>query len=163
VGAGQYEFRIELPVRNEWENIERVRSSVMEFFVAVFHDVHGCWSLANVAGELMENAMKYGLWSDADTHLYLRIHGDDVAAQVEVQNPVDPAAPEVVELAETLTWLRGAADARTAFEERVVAAAARPSGQAKLGLARVAYEGECRVEAAVEGRMLKVIASRRFR
>ncbi|HKA88898.1 MAG TPA: hypothetical protein VKE22_14615 [Haliangiales bacterium] len=160
--AGRYDFRIELPIRNEWENIERVRVSVLEFFVAVFHDVHGCRSLANVAGELMENAMKYGDWSASETHLYLRICGDDARARVEVQSPIDPAAPELGELLDTLAWLRATPDARAAFESRILAAAARPPGQAKLGLTRVAYEGGCTIEASVDGRTLTVLASRTF-
>jgi hypothetical protein len=162
VGTGRYDFRIELPIRNEWENVERVRASVLEFFVAVFHDVHDCASVANIAGELMENAMKYGLWTDGDTHLYLRISGDDTIARVEVQNPIDPAAPEVRELMDTLAWLKRT-DARSAFEARVLDAAARPRGPAKIGLARVAYEGAAAMEAMVDGRTLRVLATRMFR
>jgi len=161
--AGRFEFRIELPVRSEWDHIETIRTSMMECFTTVFRDVENSTAIANVAGELMENAVKYGNWSEGNTHFMLRIWGDDAVAHVEVQSPVDPKAPELAELLGTLAWLRAADNAADAYRSRLIDTSRAPLGVSKLGLARVAYEGDCALEAEIVGGSVKVLATTRLR
>ena len=162
--SGKFEFRIELPVRNEWDAIEKVRVSVMECFTTVFRDVQNSTAIANVAGELMENAVKYGHWSEeGNTHFLLRIWGDDAVAHIEVQSPVDPNAPELSELLGTVAELRAADNAADAYRRRLMDDARGAVGMSKLGLARVAYEGDCALEAEMVGGWVKVLATTRLR
>ena len=161
--SGKFEFRIELPVRNEWDAIEKVRASVMECFTTVFRDVENTTAIANVAGELMENAVKYGHWSEeGNTHFLLRIWGDDAVAHIEVQSPVDPNTPDLSELLATVAWLR-VANAADVYRKRLLEDSRAPRGMSKLGLARVAYEGDCALEAEMVGGWVKVLATTRLR
>jgi hypothetical protein len=161
--AGKLGFRIELPVRNEWDAIEKIRASVMECCTAVFRDVEHSTAIANVAGELMENAVKFGHWSEeGNTHFLLRIWGDDAVAHIEVQSPVDPNAPDLSELLGTVASLR-VAKAADVYRKRLVEDSRGPRGMSKLGLARVAYEGDCALEAEIVGGWVKVLATTRLR
>ena len=56
-------FSIDLTVRNEWRNVDLLRTSVQNCFIAVFADLDGCHAIAMVTGELLENALKYGDWA----------------------------------------------------------------------------------------------------
>src|SRR5262249_37618116 len=69
-------FSIDLTVRNEWRNIDLLRTSVQNCFIAVFADFDGCHSIAMVTGELLENALKYGDWTRGDRAMFrLRVQG----------------------------------------------------------------------------------------
>jgi hypothetical protein len=91
-----FKFLIDLPVRNRWENVDLVRTSVLNCFTAIFQDVEGCHAFATVASELMENAIKYGTWDRAkdgpEGHLHVRVWGDRRRAHVQVANPVSAGA-----------------------------------------------------------------------
>jgi hypothetical protein len=161
--AGKFEFRIELPVRNEWDDIEKIRASMMECFTTVFRDVENSIAIANIAGELMENAVKFGNWSEGHTHFMLRIWGDGAVAHIEVQSPVDPEAPEISELLDLVAWLRAADNAADAYRRRLIDDSRGPRGMSKLGLARVAYEGDCALAAEIVDGSVKVLAITRLR
>ena len=71
-----FAFSIDLTVRNEWKNIDLLRTSVQNCFTAVFADLDGCHAIAMVTGELLENALKYGDWDSGDRAMFrLRVHG----------------------------------------------------------------------------------------
>jgi hypothetical protein len=152
-----FRFAIDLPIVNDWANIDLVRTSVLNCFTAIFQESPGCTSFANVASELMENAIKYGDWKDGD-RLHLRVWGDRGEASVQVENPIGPGQ-SVGELLETLRWLGSFASPAEAYRARMLAFASAPrggGGSTKLGLARVAYEGRCRLSAEVAGDVVRV-------
>ena len=151
----ELKYRIDLPVGNQWENVERVRESLLVCFSAMFADARGWHSFATVASELMENAIKYGCW-EGNGFLQLRVWGDLEWAHVEVQNPVDVASDNVRDLLETIDWLRGFPSAEDAYRERMLEVAKAPIGVSRLGLARIAYEAGCELSAAVIDDTLRV-------
>lgn len=157
-----FSFSIDLPVRNEWANIDLLRTSVQNCFTAVFADVDGCHAIAMVTGELLENALKYGNWSAGRRSMFrLRVHGDSGQIEVSVQNPVGAADdPGVGELLRTLRWLESFPQAEAAYRERMlqIAEVADDQQPSRLGLARIAYEGNCRLSAKVDGLTLTVTA-----
>jgi hypothetical protein len=155
----QFTFAIDLPVRSEWTNVDVVRNAILNCFRTVFRDLEGCQRIAMVAGELMENAIKYGYWTvSEDRPLRLRLSGVGDKIQVSVESPVDPGSPRVQDLFATLEWLGGFPNAADAFQARMLAIAAAPAGSAgsKLGLARIAYEGNCQLAAEIDGDVLRV-------
>ena len=87
--ADDFGFSIDLTVRNEWKNIDLLRTSVQNCFIAVFADLDGCHAIAMVTGELLENALKYGDWASGDRAMFrLRVHGSEGNIEVSVQNPL---------------------------------------------------------------------------
>ena len=65
-------FTLDLPVRNEWGNIEKLRESVHSCLSAMFNDMDGCHAITMITGELLENAMKYGLSTSLGLRSVLR-------------------------------------------------------------------------------------------
>jgi hypothetical protein len=157
-----YSFSLDLPVRNEWKNVELLRSSVENCFQAVFSDIDGCNALSMVTGELLENALKYGDW-DADVAekaFRLRVDGTSGRTVVTVQNPVKPGDPGLAELLDTIAWIKTFKTPADAYRARLLDIASADSDiqSSKLGLVRVAYEGNCHVDARVDGSTLTVTA-----
>lgn len=147
----EFKFTIDLPIRNEWENVDLLRSSVQNCFTAVFRDLDGCHAIAMVTGELLENAIKYGDWSGASNVFHLKVVGQSRHAQVCVENPVRPGDAGVEDLLQTLQWMKGFSSTEEAYRARLLQIAAAPpsgdSGLSKLGLVRIAYEGGCTLSA----------------
>lgn len=157
-----FNFLIDLPVQSEWKNVDLLRTSVQNCFIAVFSDVDGCHAIAMVTGELVENAVKYGDWSSRRS-FRLRVTGDPGRATVAVENPVRRDDPGVTELRRILDWIRGFPSAADAYRARLMEIAAQPAeGASKLGLVRVAYEGNCALSVQEDGGTLRVTAEMTF-
>jgi hypothetical protein len=152
MSGGLYEFFIDVPVENRWDNVERVRSAVQGCFEAVFRDIAGRDAVAMVTGELVENAIKYGDWSgERGGRFRLRVWGDQTQASVAVTNAIAPGSDAVQRVRDALAFIAAQPTALHAYQARMIAVA-RGASTGGLGLVRVAYEGGCRltVSAAVD-------------
>jgi hypothetical protein len=154
-----FRFLIDLPVQNHWENVDLLRTSVLNCFTAVFREMDGVHAFAMIAAELLENAIKYGNWTDETKCLHLRVWGDEDTARVEVENPVDVSSPDVGDLMRTMDWLKDFGSAEDAYKARLLEVAMSPRGVSKLGLARIAYEGNCSLTAQIDGEVLRVTSA----
>jgi hypothetical protein len=148
-------FSIDLTVRNEWKNIDLLRTSVQNCFIAVFADLDGCHAIAMVTGELLENALKYGDWSSSDRAMFrLRVNGKEGNIEVSVQNPLRKDDLNAHNLMKSIEWLASFAKPEQAYRARMLQIAQdevdEESGPSKLGLARIAFEGNCRISAKIE-------------
>lgn len=154
-------FSIDLTVRNEWRNVDLLRTSVQNCFIAVFADVDGCHAIAMVTGELLENALKYGDWASADRAMFrLRVHGREGNIEVSVQNPLKPSDPNAASLMASLEWLSSFPKPEQAYRARMLQIAQEDADAApsKLGLVRIAFEGNCRITARVDNGAVTVTA-----
>jgi hypothetical protein len=153
-----FNFIIDIPVRNEWANVDLLRNSILNCFSAIFRDVDGCHIIATVAGELLENAIKYGTWTSTESPFRLRVCGIGRKVEVSMENPVDPESPSVKRVFETLAWLNTFSSMEDAYRAKLleVASADRELGESRLGLVRIAYEGRCRLSAELNDNMLRV-------
>jgi hypothetical protein len=154
-------FSIDLTVRNEWKNIDLLRTSVQNCFIAVFADLDGCHAIAMVTGELLENALKYGDWTSADRAMFrLRVQGNAQTIEVSVQNPLKQDDPNAVALMNALEWIASFPKPEQAYRARMLQIAqddaeASPS---RLGLVRIAFEGNCKLSAKIEKGTVTVVA-----
>ena len=156
-----FNFSIDLPVRSEWSNVDLLRTSVQNCFTAIFSDIEGCHSLAMVTGELIENAIKYGDWSGPDEQrFHLRVWGEGRSAHVSVENPVQHGDGNAEEVLRTLGWMRSFPSTSDAYRAKLleIAEADRDPGMSKLGLVRIAYEGNCSLTAELGSGILRVQA-----
>lgn len=156
-----YTFSIDIPVRDEWENIDLIRTSVQNCFAAIFSDIDGCHTLSMITGELLENAMKYGRWADRSRSRVFRllVQGSREATRIQVENPVDAGGPEVAELQKTLAWIAEQESAEAAYRNRLLEVASGEASHGKLGLVRVVYEGGCTLDAKVTEDTVTVTAT----
>jgi hypothetical protein len=152
-----YRFLLDLLVRNEWRNIGLLRASVKSCCQAVFAENEDRDTLAMVTSELLENAVKYGAWADSRPNV-VRLHvvGEQGMTRVMVQSPVDMTGGHVAALMDTLAWLDSFDSPEHAYMARLqeMMGAVDEGGDAmessKLGLVRIAYEGNCSLRAEVD-------------
>jgi hypothetical protein len=154
-----YQFSIDVPIINHWDNVELLRMSVQSCCAAVFRDVDGSHLLAMVTGELVENAIKYGAWSE-ERAFRLRLAGEDDRATITVENPVKAADPNVAQLLDTIRWIDSFPSRAEAYRERLLQIAKSPGkeDESGLGLVRVAYEADCVLSAEIDRSVLRVSA-----
>jgi hypothetical protein len=153
-----FNFTIDFPVLGQWENVDQVRLSLQSCIATLFQNVDLRHTLAMVAGELLENAVKYAHRSDDHTMFRLKIWGalTDVAF-VQVANPVDDESAKFV--LEQVANIRTAQSVADAYFERMREIASRPSRMSRLGLLRIAYEGGCELSAQLEDGILTITAA----
>jgi hypothetical protein len=155
-----FSFDIDVPVRSEWSNVDLLITSVENCFTAMFADVEGCHALAVVTGELLENAIKYGDWSGGHAVFRLHVSGLDKNASITVENPVSEDSSQVERLFAALKWLEGFSSADEAYRARLLEIANTPPGEGMsgLGLARIAYEANCKLHAERDRGRVRVTA-----
>ena len=161
MGHDEFGFSIDLTVRSEWRNIDLLRTSVQNCFTAVFADVDGCHAIAMVTGELLENALKYGDWQRGDRAKFrLKVAGSGGGIAVSVQNPLKEEA-QAANLVKTIEWIASFAKPEQAYRARMLQIAQEDSDTtpSRLGLVRIAFEGNCRLEAAIANDAVTVTAT----
>lgn len=156
-------FSIDMTVRNEWRNIDLLRTSVQNCFTAVFADVDGCHAIAMVTGELLENALKYGDWVTGDRAMFrLRVNGsENNIVEVSVQNPLKDHDANATQLLKAIDEINSFAKPEQAYRARMlqIAQNEEDTSPSRLGLVRIAFEGNCRLTAKIDGGMVTVIAA----
>ena len=161
-GIDEFGFSIDLTVRSEWRNIDLLRTSVQNCFTAVFADVDGCHAIAMVTGELLENALKYGDWVRGNRAVFrLRVAGSEGSIAVSVQNPLKDDG-QAANLVKTIEWIASFAKPEAAYRARMLQIAQNDDGEespSRLGLVRIAFEGNCRLAAKVEEGTVTVSAT----
>ncbi|MBA3462844.1 MAG: hypothetical protein H0T46_23010 [Deltaproteobacteria bacterium] len=160
---GDFGFSIDITVRNEWRNVDLLRTSVQNCFTAVFADVDGCHAIAMVTGELLENALKYGDWVSGDRARFrLRVHGKaSQVVEVSVQNPLKGDEQHASTLLKAVEWINGFAKPEQAYRARMLQIAQNDEDEqpSRLGLVRIAFEGNCRLHAKVADGTVTVTAA----
>jgi hypothetical protein len=148
--APEVNFHLELPLQPEWQNVDLLRLAILNCLSAVFGDPDLSESVGIVTSELLENAIKYGDWAQArGRFLLLNVRGGGSVVKVEVSSPIDDGSPHVTRIQSTIDWIRGFPSAREAYIARMrdIAEHGEKSGESKMGLVRIAYEGPCAIEA----------------
>jgi hypothetical protein len=157
--VGKFKFAIDVPIRNEWGNIDLLLTSVKYCFAAMFSDVDGCQTMAMITGELLENAIKYGDWSARERTFRFQVEGEGRRAMVAVENPVRDVAAAVSTIEHTLAWIGGFPTPEDAYRAKLLeAATSKDSTVSKLGLVRIAYQGACKLHVEPAGRCVRVVA-----
>ena len=152
--APEVNFRLELPLQPEWQNVDLLRLAILNCLSAVFGDPDLSESVGIVTSELLENAIKYGDWTHGEPRfLLLTVAGGGHEVNVEVASPIRDGSPHLARIKDTLAWIGNFATAREAYIARMRAIAEAPdiTGESKMGLVRIAYEGPCAIDARSGG------------
>ena len=156
-------FSIDMTVRNEWRNVDLLRTSVQNCFTAVFADVDGCHAIAMVTGELLENALKYGDWVSGDRAMFrLRVHGSSNSiVEVSVQNPLKANDSNAMNLQKAIEEINSFPKPEQAYRARMlqIAQNEEETSPSRLGLVRIAFEGNCKLAAKIENGTVTVTAA----
>jgi hypothetical protein len=161
-GYGFVQVTLQLALRPDWEEIDALGTKCLDFLRREGVDPDAQNALAMVVCELAENATKYGHFGGKEiVKVSLAVQQSFVT--VTVSNPVtDGEADSLAVLDHTIQWIRGFHDPFQAYLERLrdVSAQSLLSNESKLGLVRIAYEGQSTLDFYVgSDRMLVVSAT----
>lgn len=158
MSAVGFNFTIDFPVLGEWENVDQVRLSLQSCIAHLFQNVDHRELLSMVAGELLENAVKYAHRTEEVTMFRLKIWGAlGEGAYVQVSNPVGPRDATLA--LESIRGINSASSVADAYMQRMLEIASRPSNLSRLGLLRIAYEGGCELTGHVQDEILTITAA----
>jgi hypothetical protein len=137
----------------KWQNIDLLRTAVLNCVAVIVGEGDASETVGIIVSELLENAIKYGSWTDEEQTSVLRLNiaGDHERMNIEVSSPTSPGSANYEELMKTLKWIASFTSPRDAYMERIreVAEGTR-DGTSKMGLVRIAHEGPCTLEARLE-------------
>jgi hypothetical protein len=148
----------ELTLPPQWDAVRAVWDSCRGMLERSGLESDEAYSLAMVAQELLENAVKYGAAGADGIRLSLRVQEQDVT--VMVTSRVGEDDRHVRTFGGVVKRIRESPDAFGAYVERLQQVALRPdaAGASELGLARIAYEGRCALDFSVDAGVLAVSA-----
>jgi hypothetical protein len=149
-------FSFKTRVTSSWANIELLRQAVIASARAVFDDETSV-SIGTVASELMENAVKYGVWEGAAVQtMRVAVRGREKTIEVEVEAP--SSAEACAELDRHLDWIRSFPTAEHAYQARILElTTSPPDKRSSMGLVRIAVEGPCAIESELTADSLLVV------
>ncbi len=136
---------LQLALRPIWEEIDALGGKCMDFLKREGLEPDAQNALSMVACELAENATKYGHFNGEKETVRVSLSVQHSAVTVTVSNPVtQKEADELAVLDHTIQWIRGFQDPFQAYLERLrdVSAQGLLSTESRLGLVRIAYEGQ---------------------
>jgi hypothetical protein len=147
---------LELTLPPDWDALREVWESCREMLAGSGLEEDEAYSLAMVAQELLENAVKYG--AAEAIRLSLRVEEEGVTVVVRSRVGEDDANVRAFDGA--MRRLRECPDPLAAYVERLQQAALRTGdmGGSELGLARIAYEGRCALDFSLDEGFLAVSA-----
>lgn len=157
---GNINFQVEVPIGPRWQSIELLRTSILNCLAAIFHDEEISHQVSVVASELLENAVKYGDWTQPQTpDFQLRVWGDKGEVNVEVCNPTDKENGNIEKLFEMVQWLKSFDSPVDAYSARLRELADNENDiGSRLGLARILYEGNCQLHCSEDNGKVRVRA-----
>jgi len=134
-----------LSIKPEWENIETVRVKTESFLKSNKQHEDVIDAIIMNISELLENAIKYGNYSNdiKDITASVVISARDIT--VEVKSPVnDEEDAHFRRLDRIVQWVRGYQNPFEAYIEKIKEIARQPmdDSQSGLGIVRIAYEGQ---------------------
>ncbi len=136
---------LQLALRPVWEEIDALGGKCVDFLKAEGLNADAQNALSMVACELAENATKYGHFNGEKEIVKVSLAVQSTAVTVTVSNPVTrEEADSLSVLDHTIQWIRGFHDPFQAYLERLrdVSAQSLLSTESRLGLVRIAYEGQ---------------------
>ena len=134
-----------LSLKPQWEEIDALGGRCMDFLKGEGLNADAQNALAMVACELAENATKYGHFGGVKEVVKVSLEVLPSQVTVTVSNPVTPEEAESLAILDhTIQWIRGFQDPFQAYLERLrdVSSQSLLSTESRLGLVRIAYEGQ---------------------
>ena len=138
-------IEIRLSLAPEWPKADAVAVLAKNATAAAYAHPELSEDVGVVAGELMENAVKYGDWSGAASLTFSFVSDSD-QLEIEVSCPCDTTSPHYGRLMAALRTIERA-NARDSFMERLAQIVRDRNERGGLGLLRLAHGANCRLSA----------------
>ena len=160
---GQTSKKLEAPVLldsrlpHAWDEIRRIRKNVGEALKSL--DPALTTAATMVTSELIENAVKYGETVPASSEIRLAMSMHDGQLVITVSNGCTDANA-VRALERRVREIADAPDKAALYMSRLEQLLAEPTESGKLGLYRIAFEGEFDLEFSYRDNVVSVTATR---
>jgi hypothetical protein len=142
-----------------WQRIRDVRSRVSEAAAHLSPELRA--AAVMVTGELVENAVKYGVCLPDLDDVVLRVSIGEAAVSIEVSSGA--ASQEAIdEVAARIRRIQSTADRESLYVARLEELLRTPGASGGLGLYRIGFEGRFELSCENVGRVLTVRATRVF-
>ncbi len=131
-------------MKPDWEEIARTSAQAQKFLTSRRVSAQLAEALYMVICELLENSLKYGVYSGESGSVTLTVRVTESQVIVEVVNPFDESCRSHLETLDRMVqWIRGYQDPFEAYVEKLREVSRKPlqDETSGLGLARIAYEG----------------------
>ncbi len=153
-GSSSHPETLNLCIPPRWEEVELVRGRVMDFLTRQGHPEETVQSLGMVASELCENAVKYGFYPTGGfgrIEVTLDVYPHEILVIVTCPLPSGDNK-HLQRFRQTLDWLQEHGDPREAYIQKMLEVADRDphSKESGLGLPRIVYEGQSRLDYVIE-------------
>ncbi len=151
---------LELLMKPEWDEIDKVRQRGAALLIAHELPPDSIDALTMVLSELMENAVKYGYYEGAQKDIAVSLDVAPNTVTVEVKSPLrEHEDAAMARLDHMIQWIRGYQDPFQAYLVRLkeVSAQSLDSTESGLGLVRIAYEGQSVLDFYVDDRNVLAI------
>ena len=152
-------------IHPNWEEVAGVRTGALSFLREKGLASEVVDGTAMVACELSENGVKYGFFRNGDEQVEVEIRVSQSDVTVEVRNPIGQVDDgNLARLDQTIQWIRGYQDPFEAYLQRLkeISWQDMRTKESRLGLVRIAYEGQSVLDFYVNDRdVLAVSAIRR--
>ena len=91
----------------------------------------------------------------------LRVTGQSENVEIAVQNPLRPDDPHAASLEKAITWINSFPKPEHAYRARLLQIAQEDTegSPSRLGLVRIAHEGNCRLSMAIDNGVVTVMAT----
>jgi len=150
----------------DWKVIESVRNDTEKFLISKKIETYIIDSIIMVVSELIENAIKYGKFTETNKKIQASIGLNKKTITVEVTSPVGEQNEfHYSRLDTTIQWIRGFQNPFEAYVEKLKEISIRPlsDGESGLGIVRIAYEGQSIIDFYVsENNLISVSAVYQF-
>ena len=140
-----------------WDQIRKIRKSVGDALKVLAPSLAEAAMM--VTSELIENAVKYGEEVPASAHIQLAMSMDDGKLVITVTNGCIEG-PGVRQLAARIQEISEAPDKAALYMSRLEQLLAEPTESGKLGLYRIAFEGEFDLQYTYRDNVVTITATR---
>jgi hypothetical protein len=156
------EVKISLSITPAWSILKEVQEKTEKFLKQKDSSQHIIEATIMCASELVENAIKYGYSNDENSYITFDLTMDSDKVIIQVSNGIKDKE-DVQRVKAHIEKLKLTNDPGKLYTERLMQLMENPKpGVSQLGLYRIAYEGEFKLDYIYESDLLTIIAGRRF-
>lgn len=157
-----HEMKISMSITPTWSLLNEVKEKIEKFMVEKKASQDIIDATIMCSAELMENAIKYGPAGRNEVKINFDLNFSHGMICIAVTNDVKNIE-DVQNVKQHIEKLKNSGDAGTLYVERLSQLMDNPKiGISQLGLYRIAYEGEFKLDYGYEKNILTVVAERKL-
>jgi len=150
---------VNVSLPHTWDHIRQIRGRVAEVLKEAESSLRS--AAVMVTSELVENAVKYGEAVPAAQKISVALTVNETSIIIKVTNG-SPDASGVATLAQRVDEIMSAPDKSVLYFTRLEELMADPTETGKLGLYRIAFEGEFDIQLSYRDQVVSMTATRKI-